>query len=264
MRPQIRFIALATSIVLLLAACASKGGLSDEEQAFADAYARSLADDEDGFGVEQADAECMAEAMMAELGTEPFDDAEVTPEDVEDAGEDNNPGSLLGEGVVSEGQAGAILDDWEGCVDLPAALAESAASDFDLSGDEVDCLADGFEEGDFIRSFLISSFTTDDDTPDDETIGELIELVDSCGGDDGVSPLVGEIAAGMMEDSNLTEEEATCLAQALLDDIGAGHLAELGASGDFSGASNEDQQEIAEAIIAAAGACDVPISSFGG
>lgn len=264
MRPRIRFIALASSALMLMAACASKAGLSDEEQALADAFAVSIADDEDGLGVPKADAQCMAEAMMAVLGSDPFDEAEVTPEDVEDAGEDSNPGALLGDGVVSDAQANSILDDWEGCVDLPVALAESAATEFDLEGDEADCLAEGFEDGDFIRNLMVFSFTKDDDTPSDETIGELLELVDSCGGEDGVSPLVAEIAAGMMEDSNLTEDEANCLAQALLDDVGAGRLAELGASGDFSGASNAEQQEIAEAIIAAAGACDVPISAFGG
>ena len=72
----------------LLAACADDGDgdggdtgsaptSPSDEQAYADAFAASLVDDENGFGVEPDEAECMGEAVMTELGVEPFEEAGV-------------------------------------------------------------------------------------------------------------------------------------------------------------------------------------------
>ena len=57
-------VTLLTIPALALVACSDEEGLSDEEQEYADAFAITLANDEEGLGVEPDDAECMADALM--------------------------------------------------------------------------------------------------------------------------------------------------------------------------------------------------------
>src|SRR5829696_5736536 len=77
--------AVVAAVALLgLAACGDDDGgdgagssddLTTKEQAFADAWANLLSDtDDDGFVFPDDEAQCMGEAIMAEIGTAPFDD----------------------------------------------------------------------------------------------------------------------------------------------------------------------------------------------
>ena len=50
----------------------------------------------------------------------------------QDGEDDDSPGEVLGDGVVSEEQANVVLDVWEGCADLPACRRASVAAEFDL------------------------------------------------------------------------------------------------------------------------------------
>lgn len=267
-----------TALVLAALALAACGGgdddggggreasLSAEEQAYADAWAATLSDDDDGFNVSDDDAACLGEAIMAELGVAPFEEAGIEPDDIDNDGEsDDSPGQLLGDGVVSQGQADAILDDWEACTDLPAAFAESATEDFDLDAEAEKCVADGLREGGLLRSAFSALFTSSSDEPPAEVINGVVALLDRCssgeGGEGGV--LVDSIAESIAADSNLDEADARCLAQDIVDTIGAERLLELGAGGDFENIDAAGQQEIGQAVISAAGACDVPLSELG-
>ncbi len=257
-------------VALVAAGCSSEsGGLSDDEQQFADAWASTIEDDEHGFGAEPDDAACMGDAIMAELGAGPFEDAGVSPDDIGDSDDTDSPGKVLGGGVVSDDQTDAILDTWEECVDLPALLAAASASDFDLDEDAEACVADGLAEDDLGRELLRPSFTEDDDTPEEDLLVGFVDLVDTCGGGadgsgaDGGGVLVDEIAASLVG-GEISEDEARCLAEAVIDDVGLARLVEITAGGDFNNAAPEDQQELAQALLAAAGACDVPLSALGG
>jgi len=235
---------LSFTMVGAVVACSSEAGLSAEEQEFADAWAATLRDDEDGLSAGADEAVCMGEAIMAELGAPVFEDADVTPDDISRDEDSNSPGELVGGGVIADSQANAILDVWEDdCVDLADLLSESAAEDFSLDDEGQTCFAEGMESDDLARDLLLPSFTSSTDTPDAATLSELLELVDSCGGGGG-SAIVSSIADGLSADGSLTEEEAECIAQAMVDAIGLERL-------------------IAGALVAAAGSCDVPISAFG-
>src|SRR5687768_9949354 len=112
---------------------ADEGGLSTEEQEYADAFAATLEDDAGGFGVTSEQASCMAEALVAEVGAEPFVEADVRPDDIEPGPGSSSPGALLGDDVVSREQADAVLDVWaDDCVDLVEMLVASAGSDLEL------------------------------------------------------------------------------------------------------------------------------------
>ena len=247
------------------------GGLSAEEQAYADAWARSLIDEEDGFAVSDEDAGCMATAIMVELGAEPFQEAGVEPDDIGDGeqgeGDDDSPGELLGAGTIGDEQADTILDAWEDCTDVAAALAKAAVGEFDLDDDEEACVADGLRDDDLARQGLKPSFTSDSDEPPAAVLSALVELIDTCAGDDAASGsvIVDSIASELAADGNLTQAQAQCVAQEMIDVIGLDRLVELGAGGgNLEDADPALQQEVAGAVLAAADTCGIPLSELGG
>jgi hypothetical protein len=189
----------------------------------------------------------------------------VKPKDINaDGVTDDTPGKVLGDGVISEAQANAILDEWEGCADLDRLFAQSTATEFVLDADGVQCVADGLHEADLTRQAFLPSFTTDSDDIPPELVTDLIGVVEGCSsagsGDSAIVDAIAESLAG----PNITTEQARCLAQAMIDDLGLDRLVELGLqSGDFDTASAEAQNEIVQATLDAATSCDVPLSALG-
>jgi len=242
--------------------------LTAAEQELADAWAQSLTESEDGFAVDEADADCMGAAIMAEVGVEPFEEAEVTASDIE-AGDDS-PGELLGAGTIEDEQAEAILDAWEDCTDIAAALALAAVGDFDLDEEGQQCVADGLREDGLARKGLKPAFTEESDEPPAEVLTALVALIDDCSGGSGDgggsnSVIVDGIASELAADGRLTEEQARCIAQEMVDTIGLDRLIELGAGGnELDNADPEVQQEVAGAVLEAAGTCEVPLNQLGG
>ena len=236
-------------VLSVLAACASSGDsedASDQEQEFVDAWAVALQDEEEGLPVDPDEAECMATALMDEIGTEPFDDAEVAPDDIDP---EDTVGELLGTGVITTEQADTIIDGWSECVDVAAVMSESATEEFDLGEDGASCIADGLEEDDLLRDLLRPVFTEGSDDPDEATLTALLELVETCGGPSLVDSIVSDLASGGL----MTEEQAQCVAEALFEDLG------------YAGLANpEEEAEVTAALVAAAEACGVDPSAFGG
>jgi hypothetical protein len=273
MRPH-RALVVALCAALALAACgdddpeeSSATGLTEEEQAYADAWAASLSDDDDGFSASATEAACMGDAIMAELGVARFEEAEVAPEDITADGEADSPGELLGAGTISEEEANAILDTWEGCADLPALFAASLVDDFDLDDEASACVEEELADGELVRAGFVVSFTSDDDEAPPELVTGLIGAIDACSGSEGGEGglIVDEIAASIAEDGDLTDEQAQCVAQAMVDVIGLDRLIELGGEDiDLDEADPSVQQEVTAAVLEAAGSCDVPLSELGG
>lgn len=259
-------IALFALFAVAGAACGGDGeaGLSKEEQAYADAFAEDLADSTDGLGVSPKQGDCMGAAIMEELGTEPFEEAEVTPKDL--AGSDT-PGQLLGEGTVSTEQAEAIYDAWGDCADLTAVFADSIAAEYEGDAAARTCLSEGLAEDDLMREFMVESFTSGEE-PDPATspLKDLVTLITRCtaSGDGSGGALVDSIAQSLAEGGTLTDDEAQCLAQSIVDTVGAEELLAGVADGDFSQATPEMQQAIVQSITGAAAACNVPLSKLGG
>jgi hypothetical protein len=265
---RLRLLVLPLALVAVGSSCSDEGdggGLSSEAQELADAWAVGLEDDEDGFSASPEEAQCMGDAIMAELGMAPFDQAGVTADDIRsDDEEANSPGELLGAGTISEAQSRAILTAWEDdCVDLATLLGESASGDLDLDPDGQACFVDGLGDSGLAEDLLVPSFTSDEDNPDPATATAMLELIDTCSGEEG-SLLVSSIAEELAADGSMTEEQAECVASAVVEALGAERLAELSTGGDFDDADPAVQGEIASALIAAAGDCGVPLDSLGG
>jgi hypothetical protein len=260
-----RRILVCLCLLAALGACSGDDGLSDAEQAFADKWAETLRDDEDGLSADRDEAQCMGEAIMAELGTDPFDNAEVRVTDIAADEEHNSPGELVGDKVITDEQADAILDVWEEkCADLAEVLAESASGEFELDDEGAGCFVDGLREGTLTRDLLRPAFTDVDDTPDAATLTTMLALLDSCGGEGAAGAIVTSIAGELSADGTMTEAQGQCVAEALVEDLGLERIIEVTTEGDFEDADPAYQEEFASALLTAASGCGVPLSAFGG
>ena len=267
MRPTSRpVLAAALAALALVAACSGggDGGLSDEEQSYADAFAADFASDDDGIGVTEEEAECMSAAILEEVGVGPFDDAEVSPEDL--AGDDT-PGELLGDGAISEEQAADIYAAWGDCADIPAAFAAGAEEQFDADAEAVECLEDGLREGDALEQYMVESFTSGEEPdPGSPGLSAIITLITECTAGEGGTggALVESITTSLTEGGQLTEDQARCIAQGVVDAIGVEALLQGGLSESFESASPELQQQVIQALTEAAETCNVPLAQLGG
>jgi hypothetical protein len=256
----------ALPLLPLLAACGGDAGaraLTAEEQKYADAFARDLSDADDGLAVDAEGGDCIGTAIMRELGLAPFREAKLAPADL--AG-DESPGELLGKGTVSDGQASDIAAEWKRCVDLPKLFARQASDQFGLDEDGIACFEDKLDESEVLDDYLRISFTSDD--PDDgrAVLNEIVLLVQACtasaSGEGGV--VVDSIAASLTQSGTLDEGPARCVAQHVVDDLGADTFQGMGSGGSFSDAPLEVQQALAEGIVTASRACGIDPSTLGG
>jgi len=272
-----RWTLLVSLVVFALVGAACGGGdggdpataeLTKEEQAFADAFAKGFTDETDGFGVSDTQGECLARVIMAELGTGPFEEAEVTPEDLE--GEET-PGQLLGDGAVSDEQADAIYTGWEDCADLDAVFADGFQREYDADEATRSCFEAGLAEHDLMRAYMVASFTSGEELdPAEPPLADMVEVITTCTGEGeqgegggSSDALVSSIADSLAAGGTITAAQAQCLAESIVDTVGAEELLAGGAEGDFTDASPELQQAVIAAITTAATACDVPLSQLG-
>ena len=262
--PRAVTVALVATLVgsLVLAACGGgDDGLSTEEQRYADAFARDFADGDDGLALDDHESQCVGEAIMRELGTTPFKEAEVEPADL--AG-DESPGELLGSGVVSDEQADEIAERWKGCADMAKAFAGEASSQFGLDDDGVACFEDQLRDSEVLDDYLRVSFTSSDAADGRNVLNQIVGLVQQCsaqGGSGGV--LVDAIAASLAEGGKLTPDEATCVAQHVVDEVGADQLVGIGSGESLADAPDDVQRQFATAIVNAAQSCGLDLSKIG-
>jgi len=278
------FIALFVPLALLAAACSDSGGgsdLSDAEQEFADSIAIGFSRGDGGFDLPDDELDCMAEAVIAELGIERFEDADITPEDFES---DSSPGELLGDGEISDDEATAVIDEWHDCTNLSEAVAGSASADLGLDDDQVACLADELDD-ELLDVILVPSFTTESGEPEGDRADDVFDAIDTCAGgeagsDDGSEDdgsvdlpdngsfsdlLIAGIAGSLASSGDRTEEQAQCMAEAIVAEVGEERLLEAaGDSGDISNVPADVQEDIGLAVIGAASDCDVSPTAMGG
>lgn len=261
-----RALTIAVIPLLLAAACGGGDGprsLTSEEQKYADAFARDLSDSDDGLAVDAKGGDCIGAAIVRELGLDPFREAKVTPADV---GGDDTPGELLGKGVVSDEQAAHIVAAWKRCVDLPKVFATQASDQFGLDEAGVACFESKLTKSKVLDDYLEVSFTSDD--PDDgrQVLNKIVGLVQDCtvssSGEGGL--VVDSIAASLTQSGTLDAEQARCVAQHVVDNLGADTFQGLGSGGSFADAPPEVQRALAQGIVDASRACGIDPSTLGG
>jgi hypothetical protein len=172
-----RLAVVAVALAVIAAACGDDGGtnLDEGEQAVADSLAVAIGS-ESGAGdpfESQADAQCFAEGIVAELGTGRLVEVGLTA----DAADSQGAFAALTTAEI-ESVADVALE----CIDVEAFLsAEFAAGG--ISEESASCLADAVIDTDFMRRGLIAGMTGDetyDPSSDPDTIGALMSAATEC------------------------------------------------------------------------------------
>ena len=180
--------ALLVAVALFgVAACSdsdSEGGSDEERQEYVDALVAS-AEEESGLDDEQT--QCVAESFVDGYGAAELADADVTPEDMRDAG---GPGEL---GLdFSDAQRDDFYERLTGCMDVRSLMLD-AFTDGAEAPDEVRACLDDQLDDDLLRDFLVVGFTEGDagfeDNPDLET--DLNAVFEACSGLGSGDPSAG-------------------------------------------------------------------------
>jgi hypothetical protein len=141
---------------------------SEDEQAYVDAiaaYTESQQSEELSFDAEQS--RCFAEAIVDAVGVDSLRDV-ATPEEIRTS-EEEDPLDAM---EVSRGQAEAVYDDANGCVDFRQVFLDSARQN-GVTDSQLECLEGALSE-DLVREYLVATFDEDEQDLEaaDQALGE--------------------------------------------------------------------------------------------
>src|SRR3546814_17174131 len=98
----------------------------------------------------------------------------------------------------------------------------------DIDDEAKACLAKGVNEEGLALEGLRPSFTSESSDPSTAVLTAITGLVQECAGSDGGGPLVDSIAESLAADGSITAEQAQCVSQAMIHEIGVDRLIALG------------------------------------
>ncbi|HET6952273.1 MAG TPA: hypothetical protein VFI47_17975 [Acidimicrobiales bacterium] len=148
-------------VVLLVAlggaACGDDGdgaGDSGERQEYVDAIVATS----EGGELTEEEQTCVAESFVDAVGVDTFQDADVTPADIEDAPE-SSPADL---GIdVTDEQAADFYGRLSDCIDTRELLLEALTADADLAPDVMTCIEDALDD-DLVEDVVTAVYTEGD------------------------------------------------------------------------------------------------------
>ena len=235
-----RIIVIALVGLLGLAACGGDDGPGLDEYADALAAAILADDDDDALETTEDEAQCIGDATAPIIGLDALEEV-GTPEDVEELAEDD-----LEDFDLSDGQAIDVASVTFDCVD---SMVQQLIEDIGTGSDEADeCLADVLGKEDLVP--LLAVGLQGDDVTEEDAVA-ITETVAQCAPDtdtgDEVDPAEeraqyqGALAELIFDDgSELTQEEATCIASDSIDIVGRDRIVALGTPEEFVAATSED------------------------
>ncbi len=196
-------------LALVAASCGDDGpALSEEEQAAADALAAVIVADDDPANplADPADAQCVADGLVAEFGVARLDELGLSPElvDVMDL-------AATGAGMLAE-EREAFVAVFGGCVDVGDVYA-AAVTQSGLSEEEARCLVGEIDESVWLDGMLAElsgedwSILGDPDTSE-AMASALAECVD-----------LGPLLEAELVASGFTEAQAACVGAGLTDEM---------------------------------------------
>ena len=118
-------------------------------------------DEEDGFGMADGDAHCIAERIAGEFGAERVEEIDWEAETPE----------------FTEDEASYAVESFKACVDLSELFATSIASE-GVSQESLDCVADETNDDD-VEALFDQSFRQDGEITE-ELVAPIDEVLQSC------------------------------------------------------------------------------------
>lgn len=177
--PRTAAAALTLACLLGAAACSDDSGggsagpeVGEDEQPYVDSMAVDI---EEHSRATDEEATCLAATVVAAYGVSAFEASDVDP--------DAASFDELPKDEMTMEEAEALIDDLGECMDLGEFFAGTLAvegGEAGLSDDDIDCLADAFDDGDLIETVLPSSFTSEFDTFGEESNDAFAELAEKC------------------------------------------------------------------------------------
>jgi hypothetical protein len=173
---------------LVMAACGGGGGGDSDTAAgreYVDAIVADNADEDPP--LDEDEVRCAAERWVDLLGTEAFEKAGVTPEDIGAASDDDTDFMAL-MGLTDE-QAGEVADAMIDCVNFSAVLADHMERELEMANvprSKLECVGSTVERTADLREVMKRQILGQD-TPDLEQL--MIDAFDEC--DINIGELVG-------------------------------------------------------------------------
>jgi hypothetical protein len=159
--------------VLLLSLTACGGGLSSDDKTAIEALSQSIRDDSDQTGAftsDEAEADCIAEGMVTDIGTDKLVEYDILTSDLK-------ANDTLEQTKMSEGDAGAAADVVLDCMDVRAMMMDQMGV-AELPAEVLTCL-EGALTDDIIKSMMVASFTGTEDASADEVSAAIMSCVTS-------------------------------------------------------------------------------------
>lgn len=144
--------------LLAVAACSSDSSV--DAGPYVDAVREDIGSEESGFALEGEASQCVAEAIVDAADPDRLDEAGVTPEDFAEAESFDDVDAEFDDEELRSSLS-ASLDDCE----LGATLTDVFVSEFpyELSDDELGCVADSLDENDELSTGLADSLVDGSD-----------------------------------------------------------------------------------------------------
>lgn len=154
-------------LALTLSAC---GGSGDDEQA-ARAISTSIMEGQDGaatdvFTMKRAEADCIGEGFVDEIGVEPLQEYGFLTEDLKA----EPMADVAMETADAEAATGVLFD----CADVPELMSQAMASGQQLDEKTRKCL-DGVLTEEKLRSMFTLMFSGEQDKASQEVVGPMME-----------------------------------------------------------------------------------------
>jgi hypothetical protein len=144
---------MLTAVALLAAACGGGGdadSATDEGREYVDAIMVGMDDDETP--IDPDEARCAAEGWVDFYGVDGFRDADVSPENIRAAAEEDADFPSLVD--FTDEQADGFVDIMIECIDFGALFARQLSAEPDgpeLSAEQLDCIGSALERSDEFR-----------------------------------------------------------------------------------------------------------------
>jgi hypothetical protein len=180
-----RRLVLVLAFGLIVAACGGDG--DGDAAALSDAIADAMMESVDAdTPFERDQAECFGNEVVDRMGVDRLVAVGLSVEDIEGGAE---PGSV----DLSDEDVTNMTDAITECIDFGQLVVDEMTADLTISAESAQCLVDGINEADFLRTFAESSFL-DDEVPSElegEMLSTLFDLLGECLTPDELNSLGG-------------------------------------------------------------------------
>ncbi len=169
-----RVVLVLCALTMVAAACGDSGGDDESREALVAAVKQGILDaaaDDDDLPIADAEAQCVAEQVVDDLGTDGVVALGLSAE-----GNDDNP---FVDATLEQKEA--VVDAMLDCVDFKNAILPTIQAD-GVSEESAECVVDEMLAADFFRPALVDSLSGEefDFESDPEVAGQLVEVVLGC------------------------------------------------------------------------------------